>query len=175
MDDDREATTAAVEPTTDRTAGSPVDGLPGHPPSAAGMAGPMGPAITTEAAGDPDASSQRSAGEGGAAAGAVVGALVAGPIGLAAGAVLGGVAGAVTGPAEPVARPGDGRVDPRADREAAYDRTRRASPSGGRPRPTSDPLTEEHAVHVPVVDALTGHGESPAAAHPSKRGLERTR
>jgi hypothetical protein len=127
----------------------------------------MGPAVTTEAVGDPDATSERSAAEGGAAAGAVAGVAVGGPIGMAVGAALGGAAGAATGPEEPVARPGEERVDPRADREAAYDAPSTVSPMG-RPRLTGDPLMEEHAVDIPVIDALTGHGEA-AAERPSGR------
>lgn len=72
------------------------EGLDGH----RGMDGPMGPAQTTEAIGDPHASSENAAATGGAASGAVVGGAVAGPIGLAVGAVLGAVAGAVAGPPE---------------------------------------------------------------------------
>jgi hypothetical protein len=135
--------------------------LAGHTPAEPGMPGPMGPAVTTEAVGDPDASSEQSAVEGGAAAGAVAGAVVGGPVGMAVGAVLGGAAGAAAGPEEPVAQPGDRRVDPRADREAAYEATTRSSPVAT-PKLTHDPLTEEHAVDIPVVDALTGHGEADA-------------
>jgi hypothetical protein len=141
-------------------------GVVGHASTAPAMPGPMGPAVTTEAVGDPDATSERSAAEGGAAAGAVAGVAVGGPIGMAVGAALGGVAGAASGPAEPVARPGE-RVDPRADREAAYEAPSTVSPMGT-PRLTTDPLTEEHAVDIPVIDALTGHGEA-AAERPSGR------
>lgn len=157
---------------TDRTRDQPGAeaerrALAGHVPSQPGMPGPMGPAPTTEAVGDPDAASEQSAVEGGAAAGAVTGALVGGPLGMAVGAALGGAAGAAAGPSEPPARPGDGRVDPRADREAAYEEPLATSPATA-PRLTHDPLTEEHAVDLPVIDALTGHGEA-AAEHPAGR------
>jgi hypothetical protein len=136
--------------------------LPGHPPGVQGMPGPFGPAVTTEAVGDPDASSRQSAAEGGAAAGVVLGAVVAGPIGLAAGAALGSAAGAAAGPEEAPARPGDGRVDPRTEREAAF--TPHDDPAAARPPATRDPLIEEHAVDVPVVDALSGHGDDAVSA-----------
>lgn len=154
--DDEQRRLATHDTSDDQTR---EEALPGHPASQPGMPGPAGPAITTEAVGDPDASSERSAAEGGIAAGAVIGALVAGPIGLAVGAALGGATGAAAGPEESPARPGDERVDPRADREAAYDRSGFGSPAVAAPPATSDPLMEEHAVHVPVVDALSGHGD----------------
>jgi hypothetical protein len=143
--------------------------LAGHVPAEPGMPGPMGPAETTEAVGDPDASSEQSAAEGGAAAGAVAGAVVGGPIGMAVGAALGSAAGAAAGPAETPARPGDGRVDPRADREAVFEAPLTTSPVAA-PRLTRDPLMEEHAVDVPVVDALTGHGEAEAERPPGPSG-----
>lgn len=150
-------------PTTDETTSDAAHhrALAGHTPKVPGMPGPMGPAETTEAVGDPDASSEQSAAEGGAAAGAVAGAAVGGPIGMVVGAALGGAAGAAAGPAEAPARPGDGRVDPRADREAAYEAPSTTSPVAS-PRLTKDPLTEEHATDIPVIDALTGHGEAAA-------------
>jgi|GEM_PF-3446358 len=135
--------------------------LAGHSPKVPGMPGPTGPATTTESAGDPDASSEQSAVEGGTAAGAVVGAAIGGPIGLVVGAALGGAGGAVAGPDESPARPGDGRVDRRSDREAAYEAPLTSSPVAT-PRLSHDPLMEEHAVDIPVVDALTGHGEAAA-------------
>lgn len=109
-----------------------------------------------EVAGDPDATSEQSAAEGGAATGAVVGALVAGPIGLAVGAALGGVAGAAAGPDEPSA-PGDGAMDRREDRDAIH-------ADGGPQRSGSAPKVERAdrskvpVVDIPVVDSLTGHG-----------------
>lgn len=148
--------------------GSTSRELAGMAPDAPGMAGSTGPAETTESVGDPDASSERSATEGGTAAGAVIGALVGGPIGLAVGAAVGSVAGAAAGPDEPVMQPGDERVDGRADREAAYVDGRGASPTTPIRRSNHDPLLEEHAVDIPVVDALTGHGEAAAEHDPGR-------
>lgn len=70
------------------------------------MPGPMGEAQTTEALGDPHASSESAVASGGAATGAVLGAAIAGPIGLAIGAALGGVAGTAAEPSEEADRPG---------------------------------------------------------------------
>ena len=130
------------------------------------MAGSTGPGITTEAVGDPDATSERSAAEGGAAAGAVVGAVVGGPIGLAIGAAMGGAAGAAAGPEEATGPANDARVDSRADREAAYEAGGAASPAAPIRPSNHDPLLEDHAVHIPVVDALSGHGEAAAERDP---------
>ena len=64
----------AAEPRSDRDARE-LESLPENQP---GMPGPTGPAETTDAVGDPDASSESSATEGGAAAGPVVGTALAG-------------------------------------------------------------------------------------------------
>jgi hypothetical protein len=154
----------AAEPRSDRDARE-LESLPENQP---GMPGPTGPAETTEAVGDPDASSESSATEGGAAAGAVVGTALAGPFGLAVGAALGGAAGTAASPAEPVTQPGELRPDTRAEREAAFERGRGSTTHAESSYEQHDPVIEEHAVEVPVVDALTGHGED-AARRPSGR------
>lgn len=136
--------------------------LAGLPQDRSGIPGGMGPALTTEAVGDPDASSERSAAEGGAATGAVIGAVVGGPIGLAIGAAVGGATGAAAGPEEGAARSGDERVDSRRDREEAFAEGHTSSPIGPPPEVRHDSLREPHAVDIPVVDALSGHGEADA-------------
>ncbi|MFP5342638.1 MAG: hypothetical protein ACLGIJ_06920 [Candidatus Limnocylindria bacterium] len=144
---------------------------PGAPLGRPAMPGPTGPAETTEAVGDPDAHSRRSAAEGGTAAGAVVGGMVAGPIGVALGAALGAAAGAASGPAEGV--PVDERiVDARADREAAYRPSLVGSPRRGAHAPSgvagrpADPRLEEHATEVPVVDLIPSPETRPPSGEP---------
>jgi hypothetical protein len=141
--------------------------LAGMTPGRHGMPGGKGPALTTEAVGDPDASSEESAAEGGAAAGAVIGAALAGPIGMAIGAAAGGVTGAAAGPDEPAKRHGDGRVDSRRNREAAYESAPAPNQRGQAPAITRDAVREEHAADIDVIDALTGHGE-PEAERPRR-------
>lgn len=150
----------AHDPVRDREPADRATLQPGAPLRRPAMPGPTGPAETTEAVGDPDAHSVRSAGEGGAAAGAVVGGMIGGPIGVAVGAGLGAIAGAAAGPADGVPAEGERPVDTRADREAAYDASKQASPRRAvapprsRPGEPADPLTDEHATSVPVVDLI---------------------
>ena len=72
----------------------------GLPVGMDGLSGPTGPATTTEAIGDPDATSEASQVEGGIAAGAVIGAAVAGPVGVVVGTVAGALAGSAAAPPE---------------------------------------------------------------------------
>lgn len=145
---------------------------PGAALSRPAMPGPTGPAETTEAVGDPDAHSPRSAAEGGAATGAVVGGMVAGPLGVAVGAGLGAVAGAVNGPSEGVPSDDERIVDPREDREAAYRASDAGSPRRGAHAPAgvagrpADPQIEEHATDVPVVDLIPSTGTHPPGDEP---------
>jgi hypothetical protein len=98
-----------IEPRGDqgveKPAGRPRDAepTPEQPPADAGglvsskptMPGPSGAAETTERVGDPDASSEASGAEAGAAAGAVVGVAAAGPVGAAVAVPVGAAIGAI--------------------------------------------------------------------------------
>ncbi len=118
------------------------------------MAGPTGPATTTEAIGGPDATSEASQVEGGIAAGAVIGSAVAGPVGFVVGTVAGALAGSVAAP--PEAGPDIDSFESRAAHAAEPTRPM-AGPmmdtSSGEPH---DPLSEAHAVDIPVVDLIPG-------------------
>lgn len=126
----------------------------GLPVGMDGLSGPTGPATTTEAIGDPDATSEASQVEGGIAAGAVIGAAVAGPVGVAIGTVAGALAGSAAAPSE--AGPDIDTFESRA--EHAVEPTRRlAGPMmDERSNEPNDPLSEAHAVEVPVVDLIPG-------------------
>lgn len=145
-----------------RTASRPV----GLPVGQDRMAGPTGPATTTEAVGDPDSTSEASQVEGGIAAGAVIGSAVAGPVGFVVGTVAGALAGSVAAP--PEAGPDIDSFESRAAH--AVEPTRPvAGPmmdtSSGEPH---DPLSEAHAVDIPVVDLIPGSSAAGARARPDR-------
>ncbi len=133
-----------------------------------GMPGGKGPALTTEAVGDPYASSERVPPRAARLRVRSSGRRSPDPSGRPSAPRWAVSRGAAAGPDEPAKRPGDGRVDSREDRKAAYESAPAASPRGVAPA-MPDARREEHAADIPVVDALTGHGEAEAERAPRRR------